>query len=114
MNSSAFNRSSPTKAIASGVALGAAGVLVDKTSFSVKQAGLQAGCSYVSPAVVDTVAPNIGVQPSMLVDAATTGALYSFTSGYMGFDGRSFLYKMLYSMGSDVAADYAKPYLPVI
>lgn len=113
MNNSMFRRSNITKAAASGVALGVAGQTIDKTGFNTKQAALQAGCSYVSPAVVDQVGPMIGtLQKGMLIDAAATGALYSLSSGYLGLDYRSFMYKFLYSMGSDAVADYARPYLP--
>lgn len=115
MNSNLFARSSVTKAAASGVALGAATKVIDKADFSVKQVGLQAGCSYASPAVSDQVAPILGMlQSTPAYDALVTGALYGLSSGYLGVDYRSFLYKLLYSAGSDYAAELALPYLPVV
>lgn len=115
MNNSLFARSSISKAAASGVALGAVGQFYDKTGFSIKQVGLQAGCSYVSPAVADTVTPMLNIQQqSDFIDGASTAALYALSSGPLGIDNRSMMFKFLVSFGSDVAASYAKPYLPVM
>jgi len=113
MNSSIFYRSSVTKAAVSGAALGVATKFIDKTDLSVKQVGLQAGCSYVSPALVDKGAPMLGVAQSSMYDALATAALYSLSSGYLNVDSRSFLYKLLYSAGADYSAELVLPYLPV-
>ncbi len=113
MNSNFLARSNVTKAALSGATLATATKLIDKTDFSVKQAGLQAGCSYVSTGVADTVTPMIGVLQSPVYDSLATGALYSLSSGYLGVDYKSFLYKLLYSAGSDYASDLLLPYLPI-
>lgn len=110
---SLLQRSSITKAATSGVALGLANKFIAKQDLNIKQVGLQAGCSYVAPAVTDKVAPMIGAGvPFSAFDAVSTGVLYSGSSGYLGVDARSFLFKFLYSAGSDYAADYTKAYLP--
>ncbi len=115
INNSLFARSFISKAAVSGVALGAVGQFYDKTGFSIKQAGLQARCSYVSPAVADTVTLMLNIQQqSDFIDGTSTATLYALSSGPLGIDNRSMMFKFLVSFGSDVAAGYAKPYLPVM
>ena len=115
MTSQLFStRNNPTKAVISGATLAAANKFIDHSDFNVKQAGLQAACSFLSPTISDKVTPLINLKASAAYDALATGALYAGSSTYINVDSRSFLYKFLYSAGSDFAADYAKGYIPKI
>lgn len=113
MSSNLLQRSSLSKAAMSGASLGLANKLIAKQDFIINQVGLQAGSSYIAPALTDQISSMISFNiPYNLYDAFTTGVIYSGSSGYLGFDNRSFIYKLLISAGSDYTADYMKNYLP--
>src|SRR4051812_23586989 len=106
-------RSSITKAAASGAIYGAADKFIAGNSLDFKACGVQAASSYVAPTVTDKVGPMIGVPPSAMYDAAAAGVIFATGAPLLGvYDGKSWLYRALYSAGSDFTADYVKGFLP--
>lgn len=69
--------------------------------------------SVTKAAITDQISSMVSFNiPYNVYDAFTTGVIYSGSCGYLGFDSRSLLYKLLFSAGSDYMADYIKNYLP--
>ncbi len=74
---------------------------------------ISAGSELVSESATNMIIPYVGglSQVSTSVEEkylkpAMSGAIYSVSSGFLGYDNRSFMYKFLMQVGSSVGASY--------